>query len=138
MLLPHNVREVLASSSLPMVDMRPVKTHLFPVCLTEVFDRTGELLHLRSVVDQQRPRHIEVSCIRLAETMEIITVSHHPCFSLPLSYITKKSPETGGCSTPLKEHCDEEQDLKSNMDFTSVSQTSESPLPTMNSSWFGV
>lgn len=117
----------------------PVRTHHFPVCLTELPDRTGELLHLRSVVDQQRPRHIVVSRIRLAATVDVVTLS--PSLSLATSVIcsdiTMKSPETGGCSTPLKEHCDEEQVLKSNMDFTSVSQMSEFPLPTMKSSWFG-
>lgn len=85
MLLCHKVSEgTLASASVTVADL--TGTYHFPVSVTELPDRAGELLHLWSGVDHQRPCHKEVSGVRLAGTVETVTVSRHPCFSAPLRF----------------------------------------------------
>lgn len=109
------------------------RTHHFPLCVAEFFNRFIECIDIRSAVQQQGASNEEESCVRLAENRGGIFI-----FSpLPLSCIlfalrfTIKFPATGGCSTLLKEQRDEVQVLKSNMDFTRLSHLSESPVPTI-------
>lgn len=82
MLLSHNVRKFLRPPPWLRLIRHPVRTHHFPVCLTEPPDRTGEIVHLRSAVDQQRSCHIEVTRVRLVGNVQMVAVSHHPYFSL--------------------------------------------------------